>query len=91
MNRRETNLELRALGERGEPFELRGPVPAFSGSVDFHGQWSYNHNSDSTKPCVTVHRTTGAVAEVVGPVPTEPDPDYIWFPKATTYGDIHVF
>lgn len=63
---------------------------AFSGAVEINGQWYYGLDSNPALRYVVVPLDGSPPREDAGPMPN-PNPAYeIWYPKATTYGDIHV-
>lgn len=62
----------------------------FSGAVEVNGKWYFGLNSDPSKRFVVVPLNGNPPREDDGPMPNPNPIDEIWFPKATTYGDIHV-
>jgi hypothetical protein len=63
---------------------------SFSGAAEVNGQWYYNLNSYPERRYVVVPLDGGAPREDHGPMPNPNPPSEIWYPKATTFGDIHV-
>ncbi len=62
----------------------------FSGAAEVSGYWYYGLDSEKTKPYVVIPLDGSAPREDEGPMPNPNPANEVWFPKATTAGDIHV-
>ncbi|MCS6898060.1 MAG: hypothetical protein NZM29_08820 [Nitrospira sp.] len=61
-----------------------------SGAVERNGEWFYGLNSRPEYRYIVVPLDGRPPREDPGPMPNPNPSNEIWYPKATTYGDIHV-
>lgn len=86
--RGQNGIVLREQPDGGLSIGLDGP---FSGTAWVGGVKTTGLNSDATKPYVVCDRFNKTAVESAGPIPDPFPADAEWYPKETTYGDIHVW